>query len=101
MKRNVPMIVVDDLPFDAPAGHTKFDREGDVIVRMQFGCPCGCLRAYGARFAAPNSWKIDGPVDKPSVTPSLGCYPAGDSKAGPDGVYHWHGYLRAGIFEEC
>lgn len=41
-------------------------------------------------------------VEKATVTPSLGCYPAGpESPVGPDGVYHWHGYLTNGEFVEC
>lgn len=102
-KRNAAIVVVDVLPFDAPAGHTEFRRnESDQIVRMAFGCPCGCGRAYGASFdKADRGWTFDGNVEKPTVTPSLGCYPAGDSKVGPDGVYHWHGFLKAGVFEEC
>ena len=101
-KRNAPAIVVDDLPFEAPAGHVEYRRdESGKIARLQFGCPCGCGRAYGARFVGENPWTFDGDETKPTVRPSLGCYPAGDSKVGPDGVYHWHGHLTAGVFEEC
>ncbi len=65
-----------------------------------------CGAHYGARFYAESSpgWMIDGADDKPTVSPSLGCYPTGGNKAGdvgPDGVYHWHGFLKGGIFEEC
>jgi hypothetical protein len=101
-KRNAPAIIVDDQPFDAPAGHVTYRRAAaGAIVGLMFGCPCGCGRAYGASFDRPNGWTFDGNVEKPTINPSLGCYPAGESKVGPDGTYHWHGYLRAGIFVEC
>jgi hypothetical protein len=102
-KRNAPAIIVAELPFDAPAGHVSYERRDGTITGLQFGCPCGCGRAYGASFDRPDGggWTFDGNVQTPTINPSLGCYPAGESKAGPDGVYHWHGHLRAGVFEEC
>jgi hypothetical protein len=103
-KRNAPCVIVQELPFDAPAGHTTFDRDASGnLVGMTFGCPCGCGGHYGASFGnGPNRrWTFDGNTEKPTVTPSLGCYPAGSqSPVGPDGHFHWHGFLRSGIFEE-
>lgn len=101
-KRNAQCIVVDDLPFYAPAGHTKLCRdETGSVVRLMFGCPCGCLATYGAGFRTPHgSWIFDGNEESPSVSPSLGCY-AVENGVGPDGVFHWHGFLRCGVFEEC
>lgn len=102
-KRNAPFVIVDSLPWDAPAGHAVFDRDGTgAVTRLQFGCPCGCCAHYGASFG-PNKWSFDGNEQKPTVTPSLGCYPTGKKAAavGPDGTYHWHGFLRNGVFEEC
>lgn len=32
-----------------------------------------------------------------TLTPSIGIHHVEAGKAG----YHWHGYLRAGVFEEC
>lgn len=106
-KRNAAAVIVSDLPFDAPAGHVVYSRDGaGKIASMQFGCPCGCGAHYGARFFGTeqsSGWTIDGDAERPTVNPSLGCYPAGNKAAtvGPDGVYHWHGFLRAGVFEEC
>ena len=102
-KRNAAAVIVTDLPFEAPAGHVEYHRnDSGAIVRLSFGCPCGCGGAYGASFDKDDrGWTFDGNVDKPTVTPSLGCYPAGASTVGPDGVYHWHGYLKNGVFEEC
>lgn len=105
-KRDAAAVIVDDLPWDAPAGHLAYRRGGDGrIASMSFGCPCGCGAHYGARFYSTDQssgWLITGAEDQPTVTPSLGCYPSGGRAAavGADG-YHWHGYLRAGVFEEC
>ena len=102
VKRNAPCVIVKELPFDAPPGHTMYRRnDTGVIERLAFGCPCGCGTHYGAVFVGPNPWTFDGNVERPTVTPSLGCYPNHESPVGPDGTYHWHGYLKAGLFEEC
>lgn len=101
-KRNAPCIVVDVLPVDAPPGHTVYHRSAArVILALTFGCPCGCGAHHGARFSGPNAWGFDGNETSPTVTGSFGCYPSEGSPVGPDGVYHWHGHLRAGTFEEC
>lgn len=104
MKRNAAAVIVDELPWDAPAGHIRYRKsETGEIDGLSFGCPCGCGAHYGASFVKPHSWTFDGNVEKPTVNPSLGCYPTGNRAAdiGPDGVYHWHGFLRVGVFEEC
>lgn len=102
-KRNADCIIVDDLPFKAPAGHTVFRRHADGnIIAIAFGCPCGCGAHHGGYFSgAPNPWGFDGNLEKPTVTGSFGCHPGRDSPVGPDGRYHWHGHLRAGVYEEC
>ena len=38
-------------------------------------------------------WQWDGNVEKPTLSPSIGCGHRPD--------FHWHGYLRAGRFEAC
>jgi hypothetical protein len=97
-KRNAPCVIVETLPFDAPAGHTEYHRNSaGEIVGLQFGCPCGCGAHYGGRFRGEDAWGFDGNVEKPTVTGSFGCG-VGQSF----GVrYHWHGYLKNGLFEEC
>lgn len=86
-KRNAPCVIVDDLPFKAPAGHTVFWRHAEGnITSMTIGCPCGCGSHHGARFQGPNAWGFDGNLEKPT---------------GPDGHYHWHGHLVAGEYVEC
>jgi hypothetical protein len=102
-KRNAAAVIVEDFPFDTPAGHLRYTRTDGKVVGILFGCPCGCGARYGAVFEEPQPWTFDGNIEKPTVNPSLGCYPTGKKAAnfGPDGVYHWHGFLRAGVFEEC
>lgn len=99
-KRNATCVIVDDLPFKAPAGHTMYHRNADrQIVALAFGCPCGCGAHHGGSFTRPNNpWGFDGNIEKPTVTGSFGCY---SEPTGPDGHYHWHGHLVAGEFVEC
>ena len=102
MKRNTPCVVVAELPFKAPAGHTQFHRNAErQIVGMSFGCPCGCGAHHGARFSGPNAWGFDGNETSPTVTGSFGCHAKTPSEIGPDGRYHWHGHLVAGEYQEC
>jgi hypothetical protein len=101
-KRNAAAVIVDDLPFDTPAGHTLFHRDaGGIVIGLTFGCPCGCGAHHGARFTGPDAWGFDGNIEKPTVSGSFGCHPSHRSPVGPDGHYHWHGHLRAGVYEEC
>lgn len=102
-KRNVPCIIVDSLPFDAPAGRTEYHRDADgAIIALTFGCPCGCGAHHGGRFTGSNAWGFDGNLEKPTVTGSFGCYPSHrDKSVDAGGRYHWHGHLIAGEFREC
>ena len=60
---------------------------------MGFICPCGCGQEGWLPFRpAPSpSWEWDGNETSPTLSPSVlqrnGC--------------KWHGYLRAGVWEEC
>lgn len=105
MKRNAPCVIVDSLPFKAPAGHAMFHRHADSqILGVTFGCPCGCGAHHGGYFTVgggPNPWGFDGNLEKPTVTGSFGCKRNSENEyVGPDG-YHWHGHLTRGVFEEC
>jgi len=94
-KINVPCVRVDELPFEAPAGHTVVYKDGDQTV-INFGCPCGCGAHYGGK-----GWNVTENEGKLSSTPSFGCYPTKRGDAGPDGNFHWHGFLTNGVFTEC
>lgn len=108
-KRNAPCVIVAELPFDAPAGHTALCRnDAGTVIGLIFGCPCGCGAHYGGGNCfvdkGKGAWNFDGNEQKPTVTGSWGCYPTHRDPAVSSvgaGGYHWHGFLRAGVFEEC
>jgi hypothetical protein len=106
-KRNAQSFVVDEVEIPGKAGAVRFVRgweeiTKDQIMGMQHCCPCGCgewgwmnFEAYGfADFWGPQP-KIGDDLAKLTLTPSIGF------KKQPDGSYHWHGYLKNGVFEEC
>lgn len=116
-KRNAAAVLSgtgDSFYAHAPAGAFRWTGlpGASGIFGINFGCPCGCGRIYGASFdnRTPDllaighkqgQWHWDGNRDKPTLTPSLGLHAANGSPVGPDGHYHWHGFLRNGVFEEC
>lgn len=105
------LYVGDDFVSAAPAGAFRwtglYGVEAEGPFGMNFKCPCGCGAVHGVGFdnrpavwPGPR-WKWNGDKEKPTLDPSLGLGKSRDDQTkGPDG-YHWHGYLKAGIFEEC
>lgn len=81
-------------------------RETDRRIGVKIGCPCGCggkivlwfkggsLNGGGEDPA--HEWDVDGEWPKATMSPSIGY--ARDTSTGQ---FHWHGYLRNGVFEEC
>jgi hypothetical protein len=62
------------------------------VVGMVFVCPCGCWRKGSLAFHGPHPvWGWDGNKDAPTLTPSVAQI----------GGCKWHGFLRAGVWEEC
>lgn len=63
------------------------------------GCPCGCGKGSALFFrglgGGRQEWDVTGAWPNVTLSPSIGIKPVND------GVYHWHGYLRDGVFEEC
>ncbi len=68
--------------------------EGDGKRGITFGCPCGCGARYSMQYDPPG-WVVTGEWPKVTATPSLGLRTIEESG------YHWHGFLKNGIFEEC
>lgn len=115
MKRNAPAVLVETITDESnPPGAFKYTGlhgfDGGPYG-MNFLCPCGCGAMHGASFdnVPPEAltrfkqggWHWNGDRERPTITPSLGCYPTHhDQSVGKDG-YHWHGYLKNGVFEEC
>lgn len=77
--------------------------EGDQVGLIH-ACPCGCGKVGALYWKNPTkggaNWTVTGEWPKASLNPSIGFKGGHDSPKGSDG-YHWHGYLRAGVFEEC
>jgi hypothetical protein len=107
MPRNAQSFIVETMPRPAPAGAIEIRRgwkeeNKHQIMGMVHACPCGCggysfmaFEAYGFKeFWGPQP-KDGDDFAKMTLTPSIGFMRQ------PDGSYHWHGYLRNGVFEEC
>jgi len=80
---------------DAPGG---IDKPGLV-----HNCPCGCGALGSLWFEGSGrqvTWTVSGEWPKATLSPSIGFHGKSDSPKGADG-FHWHGYLRNGVFEEC
>lgn len=81
--------------FPAPA------KNAGAQVGFTHSCPCGCGRLSFVRFneaewpkGTTPMWQRTGDDETMTVAPSIGIYPQ------VDGVFHWHGYLKNGVFEE-
>lgn len=75
---------------DATPGAFEYFKSGDRFpAGMIYSCPCGCGRRGALDFRPHESpsWEWDGNLDKPTLSPSV------------HDVGHWHGYLRAGVWE--
>lgn len=114
-KRNAKALEVSDsiATEGLPPGAIKYFGiyKFDGVYGMHFTCPCGCGAVHGVHFPAPAeappdvrarpTWEWNGDRARPSLTPSLGLHVSHHNKVGPDGKYHWHGYLTDGEFVEC
>jgi|SRR4051812_29833079 hypothetical protein len=76
-----------------PEGH----EDAGIVMGIQHGCPCGC----GARsalffksYTGDDGWTIEKPFPEATLSPSIGMFRG-------QNPYHWHGYLRDGVFVEC
>lgn len=108
MNRNARSFLVEKMTHPAPAGAIEIKRGGKednkyhLIVGMMHACPCGCggysfmaFEAYGhSSFWSPQPKEGDD-LTRLTLTPSIGI------RLITDGTYHWHGFLRDGVFEEC
>lgn len=84
---------VEDEIVGAQAGAFKYFTVDGSIAGFNFRCPCGACRHVGTvRFQPPAShgWTWNGNRDAPTIHPSV------DLNKG-----HWHGWLRAGVWESC
>lgn len=101
MARNAVSFLVDKCEQGSPAGAIEVRRFSWIpgreheIAGIQHACPCGCGLCSWLPFNN-SGWTPDQTADltKLTLTPSIGLW-AGQSP------YHWHGYLKNGVFEEC
>lgn len=94
----VPAQIVEDIEAAfVPPGAVEIDVMDGVPIGLFYACPCGCrMTGYlpfrrGNGDASHPSWVFDGDVDRPTLSPSVHHLIRG--------VTHWHGYLRAGVWE--
>ena len=100
-KRNAKAYEVDNINHILPAGAyyflCSFDSPNKPIGIIH-GCPCGCGRASSLFFKGLGSgkpeWDVKGEWPNVTLSPSIGI---GIPK---ENGFHWHGYLRNGVFEE-
>lgn len=99
---NVRSFIVDKIEHPGKAGAilftTKF--ESEEINGFVHACPCGCGIWSGIHFRNYNKepmWDRTGDDLHMTLTPSIGIHHVETGKSG----YHWHGFLRNGVFEEC
>lgn len=110
MARNAKLVLRDPPDDDVLApGEAYFvrrdDREGpDALLHS---CPCGCgsrsliwFRGRSGGLGRPE-WDVVGAWPNVTLTPSIGITFDSRGLAPLGGGFHWHGYLRSGVFEEC
>jgi len=108
MPRNANAVLVDRRDNDGlNAGEYYFltyPDDQETAAGMLHGCPCGCggrsvlwFAGYGRGRA---EWHVTGDWPNVTLSPSIGIRFDGQGERPVDGYYHWHGYLRSGVFEE-
>ena len=110
-KRNAQAVQVAGFDECTSPGAFYFTRRQEppgVRAGIILSCPCGCGSLFGATFKGHREdgggWDVSGAWPNASLSPSLGFHAAKGTPAaavGPDGHFHWHGWLRNGVFEEC
>jgi hypothetical protein len=76
--------------------------EPGPVVGLNHACPCGCGKKSFVRLnpeyweaGTKPMWTREGDDLHMTLAPSIGIKPL------ENGKYHWHGFLRNGVFEEC
>lgn len=104
MPRNAVSFLVQRMDTPAKPGAIQIVRHPDnaIVVGFNHACPCGCgawsfirLNAEGWTPGTVPIWERTGDDLHMTLTPSIGIRPQ-DAR----GQYHWHGYLKNGVFEE-
>jgi len=90
--KRVTDIDAADVP---PSAFEFFSDATRPIAGMIYNCPCGCGRRGALEFRPhPSpSWDWNGDKESPTLNPSVH-HIIGDQT-------HFHGWLRAGVWESC
>lgn len=82
-----------------PGGYQFLERQ-DRRVGIVHSCPCGCGRKTAIRFRGSglggDEWDVKGEWPDVTLSPSVGI----GRGQGPNGGYHWHGFLENGYWNE-
>ena len=100
MAHNAAAFEADDGMNRQPGAYTFLEREGKR-VGIVHACPCGCGRRTSLLFRGLGcdghpEWDVKGEWPKVTLAPSIGI----GRGQGPNGSYHWHGFLEDGVFVE-
>lgn len=88
--------------------YIQYEKEPDV--KIIHSCPCGCGMLSGINLKphlgrTSPMWRNSGTREKPTLTPSVGIHAWAPNEAHPqralkeaDG-FHWHGWLKNGVWE--
>ena len=106
-KRNAVSFIVETMEIPGKPGAIQFVNREGIVCGLNHCCPCGCGKWSFIRMNpdawAPGTlpmWKCCDPGTDDglymTLTPSIGIKPQDAA-----GAYHWHGYLKNGVFEEC
>jgi hypothetical protein len=106
MGRNAQSFIVATWETPAKPGAIQFVTLEGKVCGITHACPCGCGKGSFIRLN-PEVWPPD---TKPmwtrggddlhmTLAPSIGIHHQGADQGKPG--YHWHGFLRNGVFEEC
>lgn len=87
------------------AGEFYFIHRDGLRVGIIHACPCGCGGRSAIFFRGLGSgqqeWDVSGSWPEVTLSPSIGIRYDGNGNSPGAGQYHWHGYLKGGVFEKC
>lgn len=113
----IPVTVIEAADKDDPNGSTfelltatpgairywRDDERG--VTGFTHSCPCGCGALGTINLTGPAGerpmWTNSGTREKPTLSPSIGFGKGCDYLGLEADGYHWHGYIRDGIWESC
>lgn len=101
MARNATaFMVAGDDPRRTEPGACQFIRTFGTEDRIGIihACPCGCggrsAMYFRGKGGGSQEWDVEGEWPNVTCKPSVGIKPI------TNGAYHWHGFLKKGVFVE-